>query len=240
LASYMVRLSRKLYAKGYRAIRLNMRCCGTGQQYAKLPYHGGLSADILNVIKILKQEFPDSPNILIGYSLGGNIALKLTSELEGENSHLLQSTIAVCPPIDLAETASIMALPINQLYNRYYMYHLDKLTKIWTQGRPFKSIYEFDKIVTAPKWGFKSPHEYYKQSSSCYKLKEIQHPCHIVLTKDDPFINHLTCLEAKRSDLVKIWLAEYGGHMGFFGWVDKEHGYFWLDKLLLKWVADSH
>lgn len=241
-ASYMVRLSRKLYAKGYRAIRVNMRCCGPGQKYAKLPYHGGLSSDVHQVLKTLKKETPKSPIILIGYSLGGNIALKLAGELGvgDEDQELLEKTIAVCPPIDLAETAEIMAQPLNQLYNRYYMYHLDKLTKMWTEGRPFSSIYEFDEIVTAPRWGFNSPEEYYIDSSSRYKLGKIRHPCHIVLAQDDPFINHITCIDAERSDSIKIWLSQHGGHMGYFGWADKENGYYWLDRLLLGWVAEKN
>ncbi|HEV8052167.1 MAG TPA: alpha/beta fold hydrolase [Parachlamydiaceae bacterium] len=238
-ASYMVRLSRKLYFKGYRAIRVNMRNCGSGRTFAKMPYHGGLSSDIFQVVCALKAESPLSPIITIGYSLGGNIALKLAGELGEKNSDLVHATIAVCPPINLAETAEIMALPINNLYNRYYMYHLDKLTKQWTEGRPFSSIYEFDELVTAPKWGFKSPAEYYKSSSSCYKLGLIQHPCHILLAEDDPFINHNTCLGAQRSDSTKIWVSKYGGHMGFFGWADKEYGYYWLDRLLLNWISEK-
>ena len=238
-ASYMVRLSRKLYQAGYRAVRVNMRSSGSGKGYAKLPYHGGLSSDIHKVLHTLKGEVPASPITLIGYSLGGNIALKTTAELGKENYDLLHSTIAICPPIDLAETAEIMARPINNLYNRYYMHHLEKLTKEWTQGKPFSTIYEFDKLVTAPKWGFKSPSDYYKASSSKHSLIHIKHPCNILLAADDPFINFRTCVNTERSSDVKVWLSEYGGHMGFIGWADKENGYYWLDKLLLKWVSEK-
>lgn len=238
-ASYMVRLSRKLYNIGYRAVRVNMRSCGSGKGFAKLPYHGGLSSDIHQVIYALKEEAPLSPITIIGYSLGGNIALKVTAELGEENSDLLHSTIAVCPPVDLAETAQIMAQPINNLYNRYYMHHLEKLTKEWTQGKPFSTIYEFDELVTAPKWGFENPSAYYKDSSSCYKLAKIKHPCNILLAADDPFINFRSCVNSERSSAVKVWVSEHGGHMGFFGWADKEHGYYWLDKLLLKWVSEK-
>lgn len=237
-ASYMVRLSRKLYTMGYRAVRVNMRSCGSGKAFARLPYHGGLSSDIHKVMKALKDEAPISPIIIIGYSLGGNIALKLAAELGECHSDLVSATIAVCPPVDLAETAKIMAQPMNHLYNRYYMHHLGKLTKEWTQGKPFSTIYEFDKIVTAPKWGFESPFAYYRASSSCYQLSKIQHPCHILFAADDPFINFRTCVNSERSASVKLWLSQYGGHMGFFGWAGKEHRYYWLDKLLLNWISN--
>lgn len=237
--SYMVRCSRKFFQKGYRTIRLNMRSCGSGTKLAKLPYHGGLSSDVLQVIQELKIDNSSSPITLIGFSLGGNIALKLAGELGENGMSLLDMTIAICPPVDLAMTAKIMARPINHLYNRYYMYNLDRLTKQWTCGRPFRSIYEFDEMVTAPTWGFKNPHEYYIASSSRHKLAHIQHRCHIIFAQDDPFIDYTICLNSKRSNSINVWLSKYGGHMGFFGWADKEHGYFWLDRLLLSWVSNK-
>lgn len=239
LSSYMVRFSRKLYQTGYRAVRINMRCCGSGKDLAKVPYHGGLSSDILAVLNMLKAEAPLSPIILIGFSLGGNIVLKLAAELGEKASELLHTTIAICPPVDLSETAHIMSQPINLLYNRYYMWQLESVSKEMTNGRTFANIYEFDEHVTAPNWGFDSPEHYYQMSSSRYLLPQIRHPCHILLTADDPFINHKTCLEAEHSADVRLWLSETGGHMGFFGWADDEHRYYWLDKLLLKWVKDD-
>lgn len=238
-ASYMVRSSRKLYQSGYRTLRLNMRNCGSGHKLAKLPYHGGLTSDVLKTIQVLKTETPDSPITLIGFSLGGNIALKLAGELGENELNLIAMTIAICPPVDLAETAKIMARPINHLYNRYYMYNLDRLTKQWTNGRPFSTIYEFDEIVTAPQWGFKNPQEYYQASSSCSKLAYIQHPCHILFAQDDPFIDYKVCLQSEQSKCINIWLSKYGGHMGFCGWAGKEHGYFWLDKVLLSLVSNK-
>lgn len=132
-----------------------------------------------------------------------------------------------------------MGHPSNRLYNRYYIHHVNKLTKKWTEGRPFSTIYEYDAMVTAPRWGFESPSDYYKNSSSCYKLDQIKHPCNILFAADDPFINHENCVNFKRSSAVNIWISPHGGHMGFFGWSGKEHGYYWLDKLLLNWISEK-
>lgn len=238
-SSYMVRLARKLYQTGYRAVRMNMRCCGSGKDLARVPYHGGLSGDLLAVINMLKSEAPLSPIILIGFSLGGNIALKLTAELGDKASEFIHTTIAICPPVDLAETAVIMSQPANLIYNRYYMWQLEDATKHLTEGRSFSNIYEFDEHVTAPNWGFDSPQHYYSQSSSLNLLPLIKLPTHILIAADDPFINCNTCLEAKISPNVKLWLCENGGHMGFFGWADEEHRYYWLDSLLSRWVKGN-
>jgi len=238
-SSYMVRLSRKLYEMGLRAVRVNMRCCGSGSELAKIPYHGGLSGDILAVLNKLKEETPDSAIILVGFSLGGNIALKLSAELGLSNNKLIETTIAICPSIDLAETAEILSQPANHIYNRYYMRQLEAIVNKNKSNYSFATIYEFDRIITAPNWGFKSPEEYYRQSSSRYLLSHIQTPCHILLAIDDPFINHLSCLNVPRSSSVKVWLSEYGGHVGFFGWADSEHRYYWLDSILIKWIKEA-
>ncbi|MEI8365756.1 MAG: alpha/beta fold hydrolase [Parachlamydiaceae bacterium] len=235
-SSYMIRMSRKLYKEGIRAVRVNMRCSGSGGGPVNIPYHGGLSNDILAVVHYLKKQTPHSPLFLVGFSLGGNIVLKLAAELGPAGPELIQTVIAICPPVDLAETAAIMSQPSNRLYNRYYMHQLEAITNTGKSARSFSTIYEFDSLVTVPNWGFSTPEEYYRQSSSRYMLSMIQVPCHILLSIDDPFINHLSCLNVPRSSSVNIWLSEHGGHVGFFGWVDEEHRYYWLDSLLLKWL----
>ncbi|MEI8125512.1 MAG: hypothetical protein WCG42_07155, partial [Parachlamydiaceae bacterium] len=124
----------------------------------------------------------------------------------------------------------------NRLYNRYYMRQLEAISSQGKPARTFSTIYEFDQLVTTPNWGFSSPEDYYRQSSSRYMLSMIQVPTHILLAIDDPFINHLSCLNVPRSSSVKVSLTEHGGHIGFFGWADEQHRYYWLDSLLIKWI----
>ena len=230
---YMVRLSRKFQAAGYRTVRVNLRACGNGDGLAKRPYHGGVSNDIFEVIKLLKQLSPETPITLIGFSLGGNIVLKLAGELGEKAASYLETTIAVCAPVDLANTAAILSSPANLLYNRYFMYNIELQTQRWTQGKSFSTMYEFDKLVTAPLWGFDGPQDYYKKCSSLSVLPNIAHTCHLIYAADDPFIDYKVCLTARLPDCVHVWLSEHGGHMGFIGWTDEEHRYYWLDRALL-------
>lgn len=233
---YMIRFSRKLYQAGYRAIRINMRGCGSGQQLALHPYHGGLSDDLLIALKTIKSETPSSPITLIGFSLGGNIALKLAGELGHRANSLLHNTIAVCPPVDLAQSSALLAHPANRLYNQHYMRHLAQQAKRWIAGRPFSNLYEFDCLVTAPYWGFQGAFDYYQQSSSRFVLQQIQHPCRILFSIDDPFVDYKSSLELPLPSCVKISVTSCGGHLGFLGWSGRKHYYFWMDHILLKWI----
>lgn len=233
---YMIRFSRKLYRLGYRAIRVNMRGCGSGTGLAHRLYHGGVSNDVLETIKVVKKQTPNSPIALIGFSLGGNIALKLAGELGEEASNFLETTIAICPPVDLAQTAAMLARPENKIYNSYYMRQLKSQAARWVKGKSFSNIYEFDTLVTAPNWGFKGPFDYYQQCSSCFFLPKVHHSCHLLFAEDDPFIDYRPSVSMPLDSCVKVWVTPYGGHLGFLGWAGKDHYYFWMDSLLQQWI----
>jgi predicted alpha/beta-fold hydrolase len=238
-SGYMVRLSRKFYQAGFRTVRVNLRGSGSGAHLARRPYHGGVSQDVLQVIQTLKQQTPQSPIILIGFSLGGNIALKLVGELGEKANSLLEHTFAICPPIDLAQTTHQLLSRSNRFYHRYYLHGLKRVGYRWVQDRTLHSIIDFDHFVTAPQWGYQDAFDYYRQCSSSFFLPLIRHSCHLIFSADDPFIDYRLALQFPLSPSVKIWLSPSGGHMGFLGWAGKEHGYFWLDRLLLTWVIQS-
>jgi predicted alpha/beta-fold hydrolase len=236
-SSYMVRLSRKFYQVGYRILRVNLRGSGPATHLVQRPYHGGTSQDVLQTILALKQLSPHSPIILIGFSLGGNIALKLVGELGEKADSLLENTIAICAPIDLSQTVQQLHKRSNHLYHRYYLYWLQQLGYRWIGKRTLKSIIDFDHYVTAPQWGYQDAFDYYRQCSSCFFLPHIRHKCHLIFAADDPFVDYRVVSQLSLYHLVKIWLSPYGGHMGFWGWAGKKHGYWWLDRLLLSFVA---
>ena len=184
------------------------------------------------------QTLPDSPLILIGFSLGGNIAIKLAGELGSQAKGLLSRTIAVCAPLNLAHTSHLLSLPHNRLYQGYYLFRLQKDAQKWLNKRTFNTMYEFDSIVTAAQWGFKDAADYYEKCSSHLLLQQIAHPCYLLYAQDDPFIDYQKCTGTKLSPQVQVFLTNNGGHMGFFGWADPENRYFWLDHQLLKWIQE--
>lgn len=234
-SSYMTRLSRKFFQKGYRCVRINLRGVG-GHIVVQRPYHGGTSHDVLQVIQRLKQQTPESSITLIGFSLGGNITLKLLGELNEDASDLIEMAFSVCAPIDLAHTMQLLFHPSNHLYHRYYVRGLKQMGSRWIGQQSVRSIPDFDNIVTARQWGFSDASDYYRQCSSKFFLSKIKQTCHLIFAADDPFIDYRSVLEQTLSPKVKLFLSPYGGHMGFWGWAGKEHRYHWLDAYLLNAV----
>src|SRR5579884_414087 len=76
-AGYACSLAQSALDAGYAVHRFNMRSCGgTEHLCGNTLYHSGQTSDVLAVVK---QVTP--PVFLIGFSLGGNVVLKLAGEL---------------------------------------------------------------------------------------------------------------------------------------------------------------
>lgn len=237
-SGYMIRLARKLYAEGYHVLRINLRGCGSGEGLSKLPYHAGTSGDLLKVLQQWKQKAPKSGITLIGFSLGGNVVLKLMGELGETASEWIKSCIAVCAPLDLGETAQILSERKHHFYQSYYVKKISEQAASWMSKRVY-SIHEFDNHVTAPLWGFKNAQDYYDNCSCIQFLPNIRHKTHLLFAGDDPFINFKKLQDRPLPSSVNLWMTRYGGHMGFLGKSAKGHHFYWLDQLLLNWVAGN-
>lgn len=230
---YLVRLAKRLYAEGIRAVRMNMRGCGSGKGLAKQIYHGGRSEDILAVLTALKKD--GSPITLIGYSLGGNTVLKLAGEWNGDP--ILHKVIAVNPPVDLLASIEMFNRPENTLYERRFCYEMRLIALEYGAILPKGlRIVEFDERFTAPRGGFKSAHDYYTRCSSAPLVPKIKIPTQILFAKDDPLVAHHSLDHVELPSNVKVVKTEKGGHLGFLGHPLEPGGFRWLDSQLIDWI----
>lgn len=242
-SNYMIRIARKFYLKGNKVVRVNLRGCGSGRGLSKLLYHAGTSGDILKVVEWLKKGTPDSEIMLMGFSLGGNIILKLAGELGTEAKNFVQKFIAICPPLDLAQTVNRIQEKRNRFYHSYYLKKIRDQAGLAPSSK-IRTLYEFDDLITAPPWGYNGASEYYQACSSVRFLPQIHQSTYILLARDDPFI----CVDRIRvvslPDVVRVWVTERGSHLGFLGKTSKERSsynqelsFYWMDELLLRWAA---
>lgn len=233
---FLVRLSQKFFNDGYQVVRINLRGCGSGEGLNELPYHSGNSHDVYTVLKAIKKRYPQSPLYLVGFSLSGNTVLKMAGEAGHEATTLITKMAAVCPVLDLFQCQKAITSRRNLLYHRYFLKHIIKQSYNVSQGHKIKSLYEFDKKITAPLWGYSSPEDYYERCSSKHYIPEIKVPCDLLFSADDPFIDHSVLNHVKLASTTNAFLSSYGSHIGFIGWSGLKHGFFWLDHFLDKWV----
>ncbi len=245
LAPYLVRLTRKLYVRGVRAVRVNLRGCGSGYGLAKGIYHSGRSEDVLAALTELYQETPTSPVVLIGFSLGGNLVLKLAGEVPEQAARYLKQVIAICSPVHLKNCSSLLSQPSNRLYDQHFVNLLkaDVATKqelfpdLPRVMLPNKlSLYDFDNLYTAPRGGFKDAEDYYQRCSAAPFVKNISIPCRILFAEDDPFIDATVFDGLTLPPHIEIFHTRHGGHVGFLGHPGRG-GFYWLDWQILTWLT---
>jgi len=235
---YMIRMARKLYKRGSKVVRINLRGCGSGKGFSKLPYSAGNSDDLLKVLQALKKESPHSEITVIGFSLGGNTALKLAGELGSDAETLVKTFIAVCPPFDLEQTVLSIQQSKYRLYHQYYLKNIFKQASSWITQK-FNSIYEFDDKVTGPIWGFSGAQDYYRSCSCKNFLSKIRVTSHLICAEDDPFVPLGGLKDIPSSNHVHFWTTEYGSHMGFLGRTRHAWKFQWMDHLLLDWIDEK-
>lgn len=248
-SKYLVRLTPKLLSIGYRSIRVNLRGAGSGASLARRTYHGGTSDDIFEVIKALKMTAPLSPLILVGFSLGGNIILKMLGELGSEAEKYVSHSLTICPVVDLHSSAQWITKPKNRFYEKYFLYHLKQQIRDREKLVPdtpkitvskAKTFYEFDEGYTSILWDFKGALDYYEKCSSKNFIPEITVPCQVIFSQDDPMIDPKSIHSVSWPRHTEIWQTAKGGHLGFVGYVGDGYGFRWLDYQIIKFLSESH
>ena len=234
-AGYMLTMAKAALDAGFAVNRFNIRTCGGTERLANTLYHAGLTSDLRFVLNQIRK-----PVHLVGYSLGGNMALKLAGELGEEAAPLIASVCAVSTPIDLAACAQVLARRSNRLYERRFLKRMR--TRVVETGRftvkqvnAVRSIWEFDDILTGPSFGFRGAEHYYETQSARQFLERIRVPVLLIQAKDDvlvPFeiFQHPA---VKANPCVRLHVTEHGGHVGF---LSRTKPRFWLDGAVLEWI----
>ena len=242
-AGYARSLSQAALEAGYAAHRFNMRSCGgTEHLSGNVLYHSGQTGDLLAVLREIKSQ---APIFLAGFSLGGNVVLKLAGELGESARELIAGVAAVSTPIDLAACARRLQARSNFIYSRRFLNRLRERVQLKERLNPglfaldglnhVKSVYQFDDRFTALAFGFGTADNYYATQSSNQFLDRIRVPTLVVQAKDDPLIPFEVYSHPAFSNnpALRLLAVDHGGHLGF---VSKSKPRFWLDDVLVQWM----
>jgi predicted alpha/beta-fold hydrolase len=226
---------------GFIAHRFNMRTCGGTAHLSKTIYHGGLTSDLRAWLELLDGERSGLPVFLIGFSLGGNVALKLAGELG--DTELIRGVCAVSTPIDLAAGVRRLGMLENRLYERRFLARMRE--RLYATGRftraeleASRTIYEIDDKVTAPSFGFKGADHYYATQSSQAFLDRIRVPTLLIQAKDDTFIpfEMFEHPAIAANPFLRLIATEHGGHLGF---LSRRGARFWLDDVVVEFLTEN-
>ena len=245
-SSHIRRMAGLLLSRSARTFRIDLRGAGQGVGLARRTYHAGRSDDIRAALAYLHQLSPTSPLLLLGVSLGGNVALKLAGESAREPLPGLARVGVLNPPIDLARCAELISSPRNRFYERHFVRELVRSAEVRQRCFPdlpplnfprHLTLVGFDDLYTAPRNGFAGAQAYYSYASSFPLIPRIPLPTLILTARDDPFIA-VEPFEALRvPDHVQVRILPGGGHVGFVGW-DGNGGVRWAERRLVEWLLE--
>ncbi len=198
---YMLGIAEKAFAAGFNALRFNQRNCGGSERLTPTLYNSGLSGDYRAVLaELVDPSGRDAlPAIFfVGYSMGGNLVMKMAGELGADAPRQLRGVCAVNPGLDLAACADAVAWPQNFLYEWNFLRGLKQRLRYKARLFPgrhpldglarVRTLREFDDAITAPAFGYRDAADYYYRASALRVVGQIRVPTLIVTAQDDPFV----------------------------------------------------
>jgi predicted alpha/beta-fold hydrolase len=242
-SGYMLITADRAFRAGFNVIRMNFRNCGDTEHHSPQLYHGGLTADLRAVIDELIARDGLSEIAIAGFSLGGNMVLKLAGEY-GENPP--KEIIAICaisPSIDLRAGTLLLSKRRNWIYQRDFLRRLKMRMRLKqklfpknydiTELSTVRTIREFDERYVAPAFGFADADDYYAKASSIPYIPRIRIPALIIHAEDDPFVPFTPLRDPSiaANPYVLLIATERGGHVAFLSANPDER--FWAENRLV-------
>jgi predicted alpha/beta-fold hydrolase len=249
-SQYMLGNAARAWAAGWNIIRMNMRNCGGTEDLSPTLYHSGLSGDVAAVMRTLGAEKGLGAFALVGYSMGGNIVLKLAGELGENRPDYLKAVVGISPAMDLGVSADALHNLSNRVYEWKFLIGLRR--RFRRKAELFPQIYstegleriatlrQFDDQITARYSGFTGADDYYHRASSARAASQISVPTLILHALDDPFIRMLPSTRATLLANQRVRLVEtrHGGHCAFLAAANGYDGY-WAEKMLLDFLLSA-
>ena len=248
-AHYMRGLADKAFAAGFNAVLLNQRNCGGTEALSAGLYHSGLTEDADAVIRELAERDGIRAVVVAGYSLGGNLALKLAGDYGGAPPTVLRGVCAVSPVLELSACVRSLERRPNIIYQWNFVRGLKarmRRKESCTPGRfpvhrlaEVRSVRGFDEIFTAPHFGFRDAEDYYRRASAMRVVDRIRVPTLIMTAEDDPFVP----VEPFRSPAITanpcitLIVTPHGGHCGFVEAASSESDGYWAERAVIEFAS---
>ena len=247
----MAGISDKAWAAGWNVVRLNQRNCGQTEHLARGLYHSGLTHDPLTVMRELIDEDGLHAIAIAGYSLGGNLALKLAGEFGDQAPPELRAVCAVSPTMDLGVCVTALERKANLPYQFNFVrnlkarmrrkaaafpgtFSLAPLGRIWT-------IRQFDEAYTAPHHGFHDATDYYYRASAVRVIERIRIPTLIMTAANDPFVPvaPFERPEVAEQPHLTVVITPDGGHCAFVEAGGADYDGYWAEREIVRF-ANAH
>jgi predicted alpha/beta-fold hydrolase len=224
-SAYILASGDYFYRRGYGVCRLNLRDHGESHHLNEGLFHGALLQETFEAVAQLSKQGQGKPVYLIGFSLGGNYALRIAIQHSLQPIANLKHVFAISPPLDPHKTT----LAIDNGYGFYRRYFLKKWKRsLIKKQKLFPHKYDFADMLeaqtcielTAKMMKYFPELKSYRDYFRLYTLKNeafqnLKIPVLVFIAKDDPVIPYEDFETLEENDYLKISRQTYGGHCGF-------------------------
>lgn len=245
---YIRYMASALEAENVGAVLMHFRGCSGEPNLTQRAYHSGATFDPLHVVPILAKRYPTVPLIALGFSLGGNMLMKLMAE---HPELPIEASISVSAPLNLSASSSAIDVGFSKVYQWYLMksmkanllkkmdsVDMSALSVSKDEIAGMRSFAQFDDNITAVLHGFGGAQDYYTQCSALKDLPRITKPTLILHAKDDPFMDERVIPSADLiNQNVAYELSDVGGHVGFVQSLTGQSK-FWLPNRILAFINE--
>ena len=239
-AHYMQGLADKAWAAGFNVVLLNQRNCGGTEHLCSTLYHSGLTADADWVLRELAAEGLSRFGV-VGYSLGGNLGLKLAGDYGGQAPSFVKAVVAVSPVMDLPRCVDALERGSNFAYQWNFVRNLKGRMRRKVAAFPqrfsaepldrIRTVRDFDEAYTAPHFGFRDATDYYYRAASLRVVDRIQVPTLIISAADDPFVppEPFSDPAITGNPHITTMVSRHGGHCAFVSSSHGVHDGYWAE-----------
>ena len=246
---YIQGLMYELEKKGFASVVMHFRGCYQEENLHPRAYHSGDTKDAKEWIEYLQKNYPNSKLHTVGFSLGGNMMLKLLGEWGKESP--ISSAVSISAPMQLDISADTIEKGFAKNYQEYLLkplratliakykrFDMKKEIEVdETAVAEIKTIREFDEKYTSIMHGYSNAKEYYQKCSAKQFLKEITTPTLIIHALDDPFMTpKILPKQDELSSAIELEILKNGGHVGFVNGSILKPTY-WLDRRITSYIT---
>jgi hypothetical protein len=244
---YVLGTAQKAFGRGFNVVGMNMRNCGGTEHLTPTLYHSGMTNDIHRVIN---DELAGREGLreiyVVGFSMSGNMVLRLAGNYGREAPRALAGLCAVSPSIDLSGCADFIERRANTVYRWSFLRSLRRRVRAKRRLHPalfdtrglwrVRTLRQFDGRYTAPLGGYRDAADYYARASSQPVIARIQLPTLIVHAADDPVIpvEPFRDPSIAANPEVLLVVTEHGGHVGFLADANRDEDRHWAENRVVE------
>lgn len=250
-AHYMRGIAMKAFERGFNVVRLNQRNCGGTERLSRGLFHSGLTDDARHVVEELATVDGIRRVVVAGYSLGGNLALKLAGDYGDAPHQAFAGVAAVSPILEISPCVHALERRENWLYEWNFVKELKarmrRRDRYWpgtfdlARLAAIRTVREFDETFTAPHFGFDGAEDYYHRTSAARVIDRVRVPALVITAEDDPFVPAAPFREptVQRNPWIRTIITAHGGHCGFVGPASGQDDGYWAERQIVQFAEQA-